>query len=62
VDVGAAEMILNGELSGQTLAERIKSLANDKQALNLVRSRVKEFSRPDAAERVVNIVFELVFK
>lgn len=62
VEAGAAEMILNGELSGQRLAERITAWADDKNALDLVRSRIKEFSRPDAAERVVNIVFELVFK
>ncbi|RJP74436.1 MAG: undecaprenyldiphospho-muramoylpentapeptide beta-N-acetylglucosaminyltransferase [Candidatus Abyssobacteria bacterium SURF_17] len=61
VDAGAAQLMMNGELHGETLAQRLKLLSDDQQALSLMRSRSKQFSRPDAAERVVNILFELVF-
>jgi len=61
-ETGAATMILNGDLSGELLAERINSLLRDEQSLHLMRSRSKQFGKPDAAEKIVNILFELVFK
>jgi UDP-N-acetylglucosamine--N-acetylmuramyl-(pentapeptide) pyrophosphoryl-undecaprenol N-acetylglucosamine transferase len=61
-ETGAATMILNGEHSGNMLAERINSLLRDEQSLHLMRSRSKQFGKPDAAEKIVNILFELVFK
>lgn len=62
VGVGAAEMMMNGELRGDILAEKIRSLSEDEQTLGLMRSRGRRFSRPDASERVVNILFELAFR
>jgi UDP-N-acetylglucosamine--N-acetylmuramyl-(pentapeptide) pyrophosphoryl-undecaprenol N-acetylglucosamine transferase len=61
VEVGAAEMIMNGELRGDVLAEKIRSLAWDEQTLSLMRSRSRRSGKPDASERVVNILFEFVF-
>ncbi len=62
VETGAAEIIMNGELGGKTLADRINALSSDEKALKQMQSRSKQFGKPDAAERVVNILFELVFK
>ncbi|UCD58231.1 MAG: undecaprenyldiphospho-muramoylpentapeptide beta-N-acetylglucosaminyltransferase [Candidatus Hydrogenedentota bacterium] len=62
VEEGAAEMIMNGELRGDMLAEKICSLSRDEESLNHMRSRSKQLGKPDAAERVVNILFELIFK
>jgi len=62
VEVGAAEMMMNGELTGEALAERIASLSSDKETLEQMRSLSKDFGKPDATEKIVNILFELVFK
>jgi UDP-N-acetylglucosamine--N-acetylmuramyl-(pentapeptide) pyrophosphoryl-undecaprenol N-acetylglucosamine transferase len=61
VSAGAAEMILNGDLQGSVLAERITALAEDSTALESMRDRSRECGKPDAAERVVNLLFEMVF-
>jgi UDP-N-acetylglucosamine--N-acetylmuramyl-(pentapeptide) pyrophosphoryl-undecaprenol N-acetylglucosamine transferase len=61
IEAGAAEMITNGDLSGELLAGRIVSLASDEASLDLMRSRSRQFGKPDAAERIVNVLFELVF-
>lgn len=61
VEAGAAEMIINGDLRADRLAERIKSLAEDEATLQLMRSRSKQGGKPDAAERIVTLLFEMVF-
>ncbi len=61
VEAGAAEIIMNGDLRGEMLAEKIAALSADKSSLDRMRARSKEFGKPDAAERIVNILFELVF-
>jgi UDP-N-acetylglucosamine--N-acetylmuramyl-(pentapeptide) pyrophosphoryl-undecaprenol N-acetylglucosamine transferase len=62
VEMGAAEMMLNGDVRGETLANKILSLLEDGESLNHMRARTRQFSRPDAAESVVNILFEIAFK
>ena len=62
VEAGAAEMILNGRLGGDMLAERIRRLSDDDISLSRMRTRSKQFGKPDAAERIANILFEMVFK
>jgi UDP-N-acetylglucosamine--N-acetylmuramyl-(pentapeptide) pyrophosphoryl-undecaprenol N-acetylglucosamine transferase len=62
VDAGAAEMIMNGDLTGDTLAERIVSLSDDATALDRLSVGCRRLGSPDAAEKVVNILFELAFK
>lgn len=62
VEAGAAEMILNGDLRGDKLAEKIDSFSRDEESLMRMRTQSKEFGIPDAAEKVVNILFELVFR
>jgi len=61
VEAEAAEIIMNGDLGGEMLAEKIAALSADKSSLDRMRARSKEFGKPDAAERIVNILFELVF-
>jgi UDP-N-acetylglucosamine--N-acetylmuramyl-(pentapeptide) pyrophosphoryl-undecaprenol N-acetylglucosamine transferase len=62
VEVGAAEIMMNDELTGEALAGRIASLSSDKESLEQMRSRSKDFGKADATEKIVNILFELVFK
>lgn len=62
VEMGAAEMMLNGDLCGETLAAKITSLLENGETLNLMKTRARQCSRPDAAESVVNILFEIAFK
>jgi len=61
-EVGAAEIIMNGDLNGSSLAERINALLRNEESLELMRTRSKGFGKPDAAERIVNVLFEMVFK
>jgi UDP-N-acetylglucosamine--N-acetylmuramyl-(pentapeptide) pyrophosphoryl-undecaprenol N-acetylglucosamine transferase len=62
LDEGAAEMIINGDLNGDMLAERIVTLSEDGDALDRMRAGSRRMGRPDAAEKVVNILFELAFR
>ncbi len=62
VEAGAADMILNGELDGKTLAAKIRTLSQDAASLERMRAAGKQFSRPDAAETIVNILFEIAFR
>jgi UDP-N-acetylglucosamine--N-acetylmuramyl-(pentapeptide) pyrophosphoryl-undecaprenol N-acetylglucosamine transferase len=61
VEAGAAEMIDNEDLEGESLARKISSLAADRPALEKMRAGCKSLSKPDAAEKIVNILFEMVF-
>lgn len=54
VDAGAAEMISQAEASGPVLAERIKAYAADEAALRQKQAAVRKFSRPEAAEALVD--------
>jgi UDP-N-acetylglucosamine--N-acetylmuramyl-(pentapeptide) pyrophosphoryl-undecaprenol N-acetylglucosamine transferase len=62
VEAGAALLMLNGDLRGDLLAKTLISLSEDPDRLAKIRSGIKQFSKADAAERVVNVLFELVFK
>jgi UDP-N-acetylglucosamine--N-acetylmuramyl-(pentapeptide) pyrophosphoryl-undecaprenol N-acetylglucosamine transferase len=59
VDAGAAEMILEPELSGRRLAERIAFFAAHPQALESLAARAAAFGRPDATRRIVDDCFRL---
>jgi len=50
VAAGAAEMIDQGEASGQVLADRINACAADETALRQKQAALRALSRPDAAE------------
>ena len=56
---GAAEMILDLELSGARLAERIRGYLADRGALARMAAAARALSRPDAAARIVDECYAL---
>ena len=59
-DAGAAEMIIETDLNGKMLAERIEYFAGHAGELHKMASAAKKFSRPDAAELIVNDCYRIV--
>lgn len=59
VNAGAAKMILQNELSGHRLAAEIKRLLDEPAKLVEMARSVKQIGRPDAAERIVDLIEEL---
>jgi len=59
-DVGASEMILQKDLSGTLLAEKIEGFASNPQTLYQMASRAKDLGRPEAASRIVDHCYQLV--
>jgi UDP-N-acetylglucosamine--N-acetylmuramyl-(pentapeptide) pyrophosphoryl-undecaprenol N-acetylglucosamine transferase len=57
---GAAELILEKDLSGKILAERITFYASHQEALHQMALRAKELGRPNAAVDIVDDCYELV--
>ncbi len=60
VDQGAAEMILEKDLTGEILAERISFYESHPEALSAMAERAKAFGKPDAARRIVEDCYELL--
>ncbi|MDH3567794.1 MAG: UDP-N-acetylglucosamine--N-acetylmuramyl-(pentapeptide) pyrophosphoryl-undecaprenol N-acetylglucosamine transferase, partial [Desulfobacteraceae bacterium] len=60
VDAGAAEMILEKDLSGKALAERIDFYAANPKDLHRMASRAGDLGRVDAAEAIVDDCYELI--
>jgi UDP-N-acetylglucosamine--N-acetylmuramyl-(pentapeptide) pyrophosphoryl-undecaprenol N-acetylglucosamine transferase len=58
--VGAAEMILEKNLSGKFLAERINYYVQRPEALKQMASRSRDFGRVDAAAMIVDNCYELI--
>ena len=59
-NAGAAEMILEKDLNGKALAERINFYASSPNTLRQMASRTKDLSRPDAAAVIVDDCYKLV--
>jgi UDP-N-acetylglucosamine--N-acetylmuramyl-(pentapeptide) pyrophosphoryl-undecaprenol N-acetylglucosamine transferase len=57
---GAAELILEKDLGGKVLAERINFYASHREALHQMALRAKELGRPDAAADIVDDCYRLV--
>jgi len=57
---GAARMILQKDLSGDTLAAEIKSLLSSPEKLNEMENAARKLARRDAAEKTVELMEELV--
>ena len=55
VKAGAAEMILDHDLTGCVLAERLQALATDPQRLRVMGTAVQQFAMPDAAAHVADV-------
>jgi len=60
VDAGAAEMILEKDLSGKALAERIKFYAANPDDLYGMAARAGDLGRVDAAAAIVDDCYELI--
>ena len=57
---GAAEVIQNGELTGERLANTILTLLQDENRLQEMGRRSKSLGRPDAAQRIAERVVKLL--
>jgi len=57
---GAAEVILDRELTGEKLAERVRSLYRDRQRLEAMGQAARKLGRPEAAQNIVNECYALV--
>jgi len=57
---GAAEMILQKDLSGRLLADKIEYFASNPEALYQMAARAKDLGRPDAAAMIVDNCYKLV--
>jgi UDP-N-acetylglucosamine--N-acetylmuramyl-(pentapeptide) pyrophosphoryl-undecaprenol N-acetylglucosamine transferase len=57
---GAARMVLQKDLSGETLANEIKSLLSTPAKLNEMESAARKLARRDAAEKTVDLMEDLV--
>ena len=59
-NAGGAEMILQKDLNGKILAERIEFYASNAEALGLMASKARNFGRPEAATAIVDDCYELI--
>ncbi len=59
-ETGAAEIILQKDLTGQMLAERIEYYASNKKALEVMAARAKSLGKPDAAKVIVEDCYKLI--
>lgn len=62
VSAGAAEMILQKDLTGKLLAQKIEYYADSPQVLALMASNAKHLGRPNAARDIVADIYNLVGK
>jgi UDP-N-acetylglucosamine--N-acetylmuramyl-(pentapeptide) pyrophosphoryl-undecaprenol N-acetylglucosamine transferase len=60
VDAGAAEMIAQSELSGKGLALVIDKLAKDRRQLATMENNARALGRPDAAQQIVEDIYNLI--
>jgi UDP-N-acetylglucosamine--N-acetylmuramyl-(pentapeptide) pyrophosphoryl-undecaprenol N-acetylglucosamine transferase len=58
-EAGAAEMILQKDLNGAVLADRILYYFEHREALRQMEQNSRALGRPDATERIVDLVEEL---
>ncbi len=59
-DHGAARLLLDADLTGESLAAEIEALAGDGEALAAMAHQAGEMGRPQAGEDVVNQCLELI--
>jgi UDP-N-acetylglucosamine--N-acetylmuramyl-(pentapeptide) pyrophosphoryl-undecaprenol N-acetylglucosamine transferase len=60
VAVGAAELILQKDLTGESLARRIVYFAGNPATLQVMEKHSRELGRPDSTERIVDLMTELI--
>jgi UDP-N-acetylglucosamine--N-acetylmuramyl-(pentapeptide) pyrophosphoryl-undecaprenol N-acetylglucosamine transferase len=56
---GAAAMMPDDQLSAESLAERLAAMMGDAERLRVMAERSLAFGRPDAAERLADLVTEV---
>jgi UDP-N-acetylglucosamine--N-acetylmuramyl-(pentapeptide) pyrophosphoryl-undecaprenol N-acetylglucosamine transferase len=61
-DVGAAQMILDKELNGKTLADSIKYLLQDPDAIGHMERTSKSLGNPEATNRIIELMMGLLKK
>jgi UDP-N-acetylglucosamine--N-acetylmuramyl-(pentapeptide) pyrophosphoryl-undecaprenol N-acetylglucosamine transferase len=59
-DAGAAELLLQRDLTGSVLADRILALAADDRRRNAMAEAARRLARPEAAKRIVDEALALV--
>jgi UDP-N-acetylglucosamine--N-acetylmuramyl-(pentapeptide) pyrophosphoryl-undecaprenol N-acetylglucosamine transferase len=59
-DAGAAEVLLQKDVTGAVLAERVLALAGDAARRKQMADRARSLARPDAARVIVDRLLELV--
>ena len=59
-DAGAAEMILESNLSGEVLRQKIEFYAAHREAIAKMAAESRRFGNPDAAAKIVNDCYRLV--
>src|SRR5438874_7051339 len=57
--VGAADVLVQSELTGRSLADRILSLVRDRERRARIAAAARSLARPDAAQVVVDEALEL---
>jgi UDP-N-acetylglucosamine--N-acetylmuramyl-(pentapeptide) pyrophosphoryl-undecaprenol N-acetylglucosamine transferase len=60
VEAGAAQMILQENLTGDLLADRLARFMDDRAALEKMGLAAKRVSKPDAAQRIADLMLEMV--
>jgi UDP-N-acetylglucosamine--N-acetylmuramyl-(pentapeptide) pyrophosphoryl-undecaprenol N-acetylglucosamine transferase len=60
VDAGAALMVTNRDLTGVQLSRILGQLSAEPARLKAMGERAASLARPEAAERIVNLCYEMV--
>jgi UDP-N-acetylglucosamine--N-acetylmuramyl-(pentapeptide) pyrophosphoryl-undecaprenol N-acetylglucosamine transferase len=60
VDAGAALMVANGDLTGAQLSRVLRQLCEDPENLKKIGARAAALAKPDAAETIVQLCYEMV--
>jgi UDP-N-acetylglucosamine--N-acetylmuramyl-(pentapeptide) pyrophosphoryl-undecaprenol N-acetylglucosamine transferase len=60
VNAGAARMVLDKEMNGERLFRELTELRANSDALVQMRTRVRQFAKPGAAERAADVLIEAV--
>jgi UDP-N-acetylglucosamine--N-acetylmuramyl-(pentapeptide) pyrophosphoryl-undecaprenol N-acetylglucosamine transferase len=60
VDAGAALMVADGDLNGLNLSRTLRQLREDREKLKKIGERAVALAQPHAAEKIVDLCYEMV--
>jgi UDP-N-acetylglucosamine--N-acetylmuramyl-(pentapeptide) pyrophosphoryl-undecaprenol N-acetylglucosamine transferase len=60
VDAGAALMVADGDLNGLNLSRTLRQLREDREKLKKIGERAEALAQPRAAEKIVDLCYEMV--